>query len=145
VLVAAAVVEDRAALERVLGRLDRQGVVRLQRELERVERRARVAAGPCREEGGDLVGDAGLGAPQQRGDVLVGVLLRLIDSFRVYDIVFMTTRGGPIDATSTMSWQIYDVGFRSFTISYAAAYSWLLLLLVLLVVNTLIRRMSVRD
>ncbi len=76
--------------------------------------------------------------------MMVGILLRLIDSFRVYDIVFMTTRGGPIDVTSTMSWQIYDVGFRSFTISYAAAYSWLLLLLVLLAVNFLIRRMVAR-
>lgn len=83
--------------------------------------------------------------PLLKYPIMVGLLLRLIDSFRVYDIVFMTTRGGPIDATSTMSWQIYDVGFRSFTISYAAAYSWLLLLLVLLVVNSLIRRMSVRD
>jgi multiple sugar transport system permease protein len=79
--------------------------------------------------------------PLLKYPIMVGILLRLIDSFRVYEIIFMTTRGGPIDATSTMSWQIYDVGFRSFTISYAAAYSWLLLLLVLLTVNFLIRRM----
>jgi multiple sugar transport system permease protein len=83
--------------------------------------------------------------PLLKYPIMVGILLRLIDSFRVYDIVFMTTRGGPIDATSTMSWQIYDVGFRSFTISYAAAYSWLLLLLVLLAVNFLIRRMVSRG
>ena len=82
--------------------------------------------------------------PLLKYPIMVGILLRLIDSFRVYDIVFMTTRGGPIDVTSTMSWQIYDVGFRSFTISYAAAYSWLLLLLVLLAVNFLIRRMVAR-
>lgn len=82
--------------------------------------------------------------PLLKYPMMVGILLRLIDSFRVYDIVFMTTRGGPIDVTSTMSWQIYDVGFRSFTISYAAAYSWLLLLLVLLAVNFLIRRMVAR-
>jgi multiple sugar transport system permease protein len=83
--------------------------------------------------------------PLLKYPIMVGILLRLIDSFRVYDIVFMTTRGGPIDVTSTMSWQIYDVGFRSFTISYAAAYSWLLLLLVLLAVNFLIRRMVARG
>lgn len=83
--------------------------------------------------------------PLLKYPIMVGVLLRLIDTFRVYDIVFMTTRGGPIDVTSTMSWQIYDVGFRSFTISYAAAYSWLLLLLVLLVVNSLIRKMVARS
>lgn len=83
--------------------------------------------------------------PLLRYPILVGVLLRLIDSFRVYDIVYMTTRGGPIDATSTMSWQIYNVGFRAFNISYAAAFSWLLLLLVLLAVNSLIRRMVARS
>jgi multiple sugar transport system permease protein len=83
--------------------------------------------------------------PLLRYPILVGVLLRLIDSFRVYDIVYMTTRGGPVDATSTMSWQIYNVGFRAFNISYAAAFSWLLLLLVLLAVNSLIRRMVARS
>lgn len=76
--------------------------------------------------------------------IMVGLLLRLIDAFRVYDIIYMTTRGGPIDVTSTMSWQIYDVGFSSFTISYAAAYSWLLLIMVMLLVNGLIKRMTVR-
>lgn len=83
--------------------------------------------------------------PLLRYPILVGVLLRLIDSFRVYDIVYMTTRGGPVDATSTMSWQIYNVGFRAFNISYAAAFSWLMLLLVLLAVNSLIRRMVARS
>lgn len=77
--------------------------------------------------------------------ILVGLALRVIDAFRVYDLVFMTTRGGPIDVTSTMSWQIYDVGFRSFTISYAAAYSWLLLLLVMLTVSTMMRRIVVNQ
>lgn len=72
--------------------------------------------------------------------ILVGLALRIIDAFRVYDLVFMTTRGGPIDVTSTMSWQIYDVGFRSFTISYAAAFSWLLLILVMVCVGAMMRR-----
>jgi multiple sugar transport system permease protein len=82
--------------------------------------------------------------PLLKYPIMVGLLLRLIDAFRVYDIIYMTTRGGPIDATTTMSWQIYDVGFRSFTISYAAAYSWLLLILVMLLVNGLIKRMTIR-
>ena len=72
--------------------------------------------------------------------ILVGLALRVIDAFRVYDLVYMTTRGGPIDATSTMSWQIYDVGFRSFNLSYAAAFSWLLLILVMATVSLMMRR-----
>jgi multiple sugar transport system permease protein len=78
--------------------------------------------------------------PLLRYPILVGLALRLIDSFRVYDIVFMTTRGGPVDVTSTMSWQVYDVGFRTFNISYAAAFSWLLLILVLVTVSAMMRR-----
>ncbi len=78
--------------------------------------------------------------PLLRYPILVGLALRLIDSFRVYDVIFMTTRGGPVDATSTMSWLIYDVGFRSFNLSYAAAFSWLLLIIVLVCVNATIRR-----
>jgi multiple sugar transport system permease protein len=72
--------------------------------------------------------------------ILVGLALRVIDAFRVYDLVYMTTRGGPIDATSTMSWQIYDVGFRTFNLSYAAAFSWLLLILVMVTVSFMMRR-----
>ncbi len=72
--------------------------------------------------------------------ILVGLALRVIDAFRVYDLVYMTTRGGPIDVTSTMSWQIYDVGFRSFNMSYAAAFSWLLLILVMVTVSAMMRR-----
>lgn len=72
--------------------------------------------------------------------ILVGLALRVIDAFRVYDLVYMTTRGGPIDVTSTMSWQIYDVGFRSFNLSYAAAFSWLLLILVMVTVSAIMRR-----
>ena len=83
--------------------------------------------------------------PLLKYPILVGLALRVIDAFRVYDIVFMTTRGGPIDVTSTMSWQIYDVGFRSFTISYAAAFSWLLLILVLVFVSALMRQISIKE
>ncbi len=51
--------------------------------------------------------------PLMRYPIAVALVLRLLDAFRVYDIIFMTTRGGPIDVTQTLSWQIYDAGFKS--------------------------------
>lgn len=83
--------------------------------------------------------------PLLRYPIGVAVLLRVIDSFRVYDIVVMTTRGGPIDATDTMSWHIYNVGFRSFDISYAAAYSWLMLIIVVVICTVLMRLVFRRE
>ena len=73
--------------------------------------------------------------PLIRYPVAVAVALRMIDAFRVYDIIYMTTRGGPIDVTQTLSWQIYDAGFKSLDIGYAAAYSWLMLIIVVVAVT----------
>lgn len=83
--------------------------------------------------------------PLLRYPIGVALLLRVIDSFRVYDIVVMTTRGGPINVTDTMSWHIYNVGFRSFDISYAAAYSWLMLIVVVIVATLLMRVVFRRE
>jgi multiple sugar transport system permease protein len=83
--------------------------------------------------------------PLMRYPIAVAVVLRLIDAFRVYDIIFMTTRGGPVDVTQTLSWQIYDAGFRSFDLGYAAAYSWLMLIVVLAVTTLLLRIMMRKE
>lgn len=77
--------------------------------------------------------------------ILVAVTLRVIDAFRVYDIIYATTRGGPIDATATMSWRIYEVGFKVFNISYASAYSWLMLIIVVVVAGRLLRQTTKKD
>jgi multiple sugar transport system permease protein len=82
--------------------------------------------------------------PLLRYPIAVAVTLRLIDAFRAYDVIYMTTRGGPIDRTETLSWQIYDAGFGSFDIGYAAAFSWLMLILVV-VVTTLFLRLMLRK
>jgi len=56
-------------------------------------------------------------------------MFRLIDSLLTLDVVFTTTFGGPGFATHTLSFWIYEQGLRYFNISYAAATSWLLLIL----------------
>jgi multiple sugar transport system permease protein len=83
--------------------------------------------------------------PLLRYAIAVAVALRLIDAFRVYDLIYMTTRGGPLDATETLSWQIYDAGFRSFDIGYAAAFSWLMLILVVVIVTVFLRMMLRKE
>jgi multiple sugar transport system permease protein len=83
--------------------------------------------------------------PLLRYPIAVAVALRLIDAFRVYDLIYMTTRGGPIDKTETLSWQIYDAGFKSFDIGYSAAFSWLMLILVVVITTVFLRLMLRRS
>lgn len=83
--------------------------------------------------------------PLLRYPIAVALLLRVIDAFRVYDLVYMTTRGGPVNATDTMSWRIYNVGFRTLDVSYAAAYAWLMLIVVSVVTAVIVRTMFRKE
>ena len=80
--------------------------------------------------------------PLMKYSLIVGMTLRLIDSFRVYDLIYATTRGGPINLTSTMSWSIYDSGFKVLNVGFASAYSWIFLITVLLVSGIFLRQLS---
>ncbi|MBA3415837.1 MAG: sugar ABC transporter permease [Chloroflexia bacterium] len=82
--------------------------------------------------------------PMLRYPILVAVLLRTIDAFRVYDLIFMMTRGGPVTATDTLSWSVYNNGFRNFNMGYAAALSWIILIIVSVVVAVFVRLLAGR-
>jgi multiple sugar transport system permease protein len=49
------------------------------------------------------------------------VIVAIINSFQVFDQALVMTAGGPGTATTTLVLEIYDVGFRSFDLGYAAA------------------------
>lgn len=49
--------------------------------------------------------------PRIRGIVLVVVLLRLVFTFNKFDVIYMLTRGGPGDATTTLPLLAYGVTF----------------------------------
>ena len=46
-----------------------------------------------------------------------------MDAFRLFDQVFILTRGGPASVTDTLSFHIYKVAFRFWDIGWAAAMS----------------------
>ena len=57
----------------------------------------------------------------------------VINAFRLIDHIFILTRGGPDNASSLLLFYIYEVGFKFWDVSYAAALT-VVLLLVLAVV-----------
>ncbi|MEX0625572.1 MAG: sugar ABC transporter permease [Chloroflexota bacterium] len=56
----------------------------------------------------------------------VAVLLRAIDSFKTFDLVFLLTFGGPGTASTTMSFYGYKVGLQAFDIGRASAIAFLM-------------------
>ena len=71
--------------------------------------------------------------------IMVAVLLRVIDLVKLFDIIFVLTRGGPGGTTETISIYTYLVGFRYFRVGYGAALSYLLLVIIVIFSMTLIR------
>jgi len=68
--------------------------------------------------------------PLLKPAILIALLLRTMDLLRIFDQVFILTQGGPGFATETVSLYIYKTAFRFFDFGYAAAMSFVLLVLI---------------
>lgn len=61
------------------------------------------------------------------------LIMAIIDSFQVFDHVFVMTQGGPLGSTNVLPMFLYTEGFRLFHLGYAAAVGWVIFLLILVV------------
>ena len=76
------------------------------------------------------------------GPVLFTVtMLRLVEAFKILDIPFSMTNGGPGAATQTLSFYIYLTGLRNFNAGYASALAYLLLAMVMIIAMYFFRRL----
>jgi multiple sugar transport system permease protein len=57
----------------------------------------------------------------------------LIGAFQVFDVVYVMTGGGPASATTTLVHQIYNAAFKALDMGYAAAMSFVLFGIILVV------------
>ncbi|UCH49947.1 MAG: sugar ABC transporter permease [Betaproteobacteria bacterium] len=72
----------------------------------------------------------------------VAILIRGLDLFRLFDIVWALTRGGPGTMTETISIFTYVKGFQQFETSYTAAVALIIIILLSLVVFLALRRVG---
>ena len=70
--------------------------------------------------------------------IVVNVLLTTILTFNYFDIIYVLTRGGPLNATAIFPTRIYEVGFGQFRFGEAAAYGSLSVLVLVLFIGLLL-------
>jgi multiple sugar transport system permease protein len=68
----------------------------------------------------------------------VNVLLTSILTFNYFDMIYVLTRGGPLNATAIFPTRIYEVGFGEFRFGEASAYGSLSVLVLVLFVGLLL-------
>lgn len=81
--------------------------------------------------------------PAIRPVVIIALLIRGLDLFRLFDVVWGLTRGGPGTMTETISIYTYVVGFQQFETSYAAAMALVIILLLSAAVMTALDRVAI--
>lgn len=72
----------------------------------------------------------------------IALLIRALDLFRLFDIVWALTQGGPGTMTETISIYTYQQGFRQFETSYTAAIALLIIVLLSLALMWALRRVE---
>jgi raffinose/stachyose/melibiose transport system permease protein len=61
--------------------------------------------------------------------IRVSVFLSIIGSIQLFDLVWVTTRGGPVNASNTMATYMFDRGFVRFQFGYGSAVAVILFLI----------------
>ncbi len=73
----------------------------------------------------------------------IALLIRGLDLFRIFDVIWALTQGGPGTMTETISIYAYQQGFRQFETSYTAAIAFLVIVLLTVVVVAALKRMEI--
>ena len=73
--------------------------------------------------------------------IVIILLLRFIDTFRMFDYVYALTQGGPGNVTDVLSMRIYRSSFRYLEIGEAASAGWLMIIIMIFVSTYILRKL----
>ncbi len=77
--------------------------------------------------------------PNIRSSIFLCLLLRTIDTFRLFDKVNILTQGGPVNTTTTITQYLYAFGIKTLNFGFGSAGSLVMTILVLILAIPYIR------
>ena len=72
--------------------------------------------------------------------IVIVLLLRIVEAFKVFDVPFSLTGGGPGRATEFYSLFTYRTGLKYFNFGYASSLAYILLAIVILIITLFLKR-----
>lgn len=83
--------------------------------------------------------------PYIRSLLLLAVLFRTIETFKIFDIVYIITEGGPGSATETIAVYTYRLAFQFFRTSQSSALAYIILFVVIVLTNLYLYAVKQRE
>jgi multiple sugar transport system permease protein len=74
--------------------------------------------------------------------LLIAIMFRAIEAFRLFDLVYILTGGGPGGTTETLSFNVYKVAFFGFDTGRASAYGILMVIVVTIAAQFYLRYLN---
>jgi len=74
--------------------------------------------------------------------LLIAILFRLMDAYKLFDLAWVLTGGGPGDSTKVLPVHLYKVAFGDFNTGEASAIGYLMLVVIIALANLLIRALN---
>lgn len=71
--------------------------------------------------------------------LMVALLFRTMDAFKLFDLVYTLTNGGPGDASETTSLYLYRLAFAQFDTGQACALAYIMLVIIIALSNLYVR------
>ncbi len=83
--------------------------------------------------------------PYIKSLLLLAVLFRTIETFKLFDIVYIITEGGPGSKTETIAVYLYRIGFQFFKTSQSSALAYIVLFIVIVLTNLYLYAVNRRE
>ena len=83
--------------------------------------------------------------PSLRAEMGVALITTVIAALRVFDLVYVTTRGGPGDATLVTGFLVYRSAFQQNQLGYASAIATIMTILILIISLIILRFQSSEE
>ncbi|MCA1293473.1 sugar ABC transporter permease [Paenibacillus sp. alder61] len=82
--------------------------------------------------------------PLMRPTILVLLILGIINTFKVFDLIFIMTQGGPVTSSTVLPIYAYQLSFTTLEFSQGASVS-MIMFLILVVISIVYLRMSSKE
>lgn len=73
--------------------------------------------------------------PYIKSLLLLAILFRTIETFKIFDIIYIITEGGPGTSTETIAVYAYRLAFQNFRTSQSSALAYIILFVVIVLTN----------
>lgn len=83
--------------------------------------------------------------PYIRSLLLLALLFRTIETFKIFDIVYLLTEGGPGSSTETVSVYVFRLAFQFFRTSQASALGYVMLFAVIVLTSLYLYAIQTRQ